>query len=160
MKDLKDTFEFELSKPLQNIHSKEKTDGTFITCEKLHLNCTNYRHSVVEIELEQIFLDAQLTLAGKTERLIKPEDQKDTSKKVATDKENEDIVKLAYLAGGVSIPKLFELFKKLFCGNNPVCFVDQSQTPLSKDDFEKLATKDKKNLIIKYTAVFFIKDWL
>ena len=147
-----DSFEYKLSKPLSiNVASN---NGKALKCESLILHCTNYKHS----SLEQLFMDGQFGLASKASNLIDTQD-KPVEDKEPTDQEKFDLCKTAYFIGGVDMEKLLNLFKKLFCGKNPVCFVDED-TPLSGDFFDQLSTKDKKNLICKYTAVFFISDWL
>lgn len=151
-----DSFEYKLSKPL-NINVKSN-NGNALKCESLTLKCTSYRHSHIELQLEQLFMDGQFGLANKASNLINNQDKPEEDKE-PTDKEKFDLCKTAYFIGGVDMEKLLNLFKKLFCGKNPVCFVDE-ENPLDGDFFDQLATKDKKNLICKYTAVFFISDWL
>ena len=82
---MKDTFNFKLSKPIE-VNIKDN-DGKLFKCESLTLSCPTYRHSDIELQLEQLFMDGQFNLANKASNLINNKDS-DKEEKEAISQNN------------------------------------------------------------------------
>lgn len=169
---MKDTFNFKLSDPIK-VFSKEKSQGELVDCNELILKSTvPHLHKYLELELQQIFVRGQFSLADvakiaqnpvseeeQERRQKKQEEQEKKMSKEELEKLRSDTASMAYFLGYDNMEKLINKFKELFCGKNPVCFVDSLDTPLSKKDFDKISAQDTKDLICRYTAVFFMNRW-
>ena len=151
-----DSFEFTLSKAIE-VYRKEAGKNTITKCSKLFLKETTYQHSVLELQLEQLFLDGQVALAknlGDNKR-----DKAEVEDEEMTFETKKILTKMSFFgSSATNIEVLLSRFQQLF---TKVCFTDQDcKHTLNKDYFNQLETKDKKNLIIEYTSIFFIQNWL
>lgn len=153
-----DCFEFPLTKALE-VYKKVDGKNTISKCNKLFLKETTYQHSVLELQLEQLFVDGQISFANKLQNANQNTQEEQKEEDGMSLETKKIMTKMSYFgSSATNVEHLLNNFRQLF---TKVCFTDEDyKHPLNKDYFDQLPTIDKKNLIIEYTSVFFIENWL